>query len=96
MLSDHERNQAIKEGARNAADAAYFNERPHLADDNGIRVFDAGFDRGWDAACAERDARIAELEKDCDRFERYWNEAMATHKNIAELERQLAEARKDA
>lgn len=51
----------------------------------------------WEsAACAERDARIAELEKDCDRFERYWNEAMATHKNIAELERQLEEARKDA
>lgn len=48
------------------------------------------------AACAERDARIAELEKDCDRLERYWNEAMATHKNIAELEQQLAEARKDA
>lgn len=60
MLSESERALAIREGHRNAADAAYFNERPHLADDNGIRVFDAGFDRGWDAACAERDARIAE------------------------------------
>ena len=40
--------------------------------------------------------RLAELESDCDRLERYWNEAMATHKNIAELERRLEEARKDA
>lgn len=48
------------------------------------------------AATAPLLARIAELEVDCDRLERYWNEAMATHKNIAELERQLAEARKDA
>lgn len=76
MLTDRERNQAIKEGHRNAAEKAYFNERPHLADDNGIRCFDAGFDRGWDAACAERDARIAEMEreleearKDAERYE---------------------------
>lgn len=48
------------------------------------------------AACEERDARIAELQKDCDRLERNWNEAMATHRNIAELERELEEARKDA
>ena len=62
-----------------------------------LRAADALFARAIEsAATAPLLARIAELEKDCDRFERYWNEAMATHKNIAELERQLEEARKDA
>ena len=48
------------------------------------------------AACAERDARIAELEKECDRLETYWNKCLADCKNIAELELALEEARSKA
>jgi len=69
------------------------------------------------AACAERDARIAELEQDNEslrnqnteldkklvelekeraQLETYWNQCLANCKNIAELERQLAEARNQA
>jgi hypothetical protein len=40
--------------------------------------------------------QIEAVTKDRDLMEQYWNEAMATHKNIALLEQQLAEARKDA
>jgi hypothetical protein len=37
--------------------------------------------------------QIEALTKDRDLMEQYWNEAMATHKNIALLEQQLAEAK---
>lgn len=36
-------------------------------------------------------ARIAELEKDNDMLERYWNEAMSTHENINSLKERIAE-----
>jgi hypothetical protein len=48
------------------------------------------------AATAPLLEQIKELERDCDMFERNWNEAMATHRNIADLERQLEQASKDA
>lgn len=51
------------------------------------------------AACAERDARIAEFEKERDEWKHeamHGGNAQYLREKVAELERQLAEARKDA
>ena len=61
-MTDNEREQAIKEGKRNAASEAYFELRQHDLGARGSRLFGAGFDRGWDAGRAPLLARIAELE----------------------------------
>lgn len=62
-MTDHERDQAIKEGHRIQSADAYFEARPHISgDQRAERVFCDGFDRGWDAATAPLLAKIAELE----------------------------------
>ena len=66
MLTDHERNYAIKEAQCIAASEAYFEVRAKACYPQPHTVFDAGFSRGWDAACAERDARIAELTREME------------------------------
>jgi len=47
---DAERYFAIREGARNAACTTYFAARGHLNYNLKAAVFEAGFDRGWDAS----------------------------------------------
>ena len=63
-MTAHERNLAIREGAQHAASHEYFSARSTGFDTAHNRaVFESGFVRGYDAACAERDARIVELER---------------------------------
>lgn len=48
MVNEHEK--AIQESERNAACPEYFNARPLLAAEReSWRIFDTGFDLGWDA-----------------------------------------------
>lgn len=50
---DYERRHAIKEGERNAAAFEYFSARATMMDTlHNRRIFEAGFDRGYDAAPA--------------------------------------------
>jgi len=44
-----EREHAIKEGEMIAAEEAYFDCRPHIEKTLHRRIFDAGFNRGWDS-----------------------------------------------
>lgn len=60
-MTDHERDQAIKEGHRNAAAEAYLEPRKAFRMQR-AQLFAAGFDRGYDAATAPLLAKIAELE----------------------------------
>lgn len=46
----NEKELAYREGAQNAAEADYFDNRPQLDGKDRRRVFEAGFQRGWDAA----------------------------------------------
>lgn len=46
----NEQEIAMREGAQNAAEAAYFDHRPQVDTLDRRRVFNAGFQRGWEAA----------------------------------------------
>ncbi len=54
QLTTAEHDHAIKEGKRNAACDNYFANRGHLDYVKTSGTFDAGFDRGWDAALAQQ------------------------------------------
>ena len=52
-VPSYEVQRAVIEGERNAASDAYYKARDYLHDTRQSRdIFDAGFDRGWDAALA--------------------------------------------
>ena len=58
--------RATMEAARNSAEDAYFEARPQIDCNDRRKVFDAGFERAWDAALAQDHfhklgARLAEL-----------------------------------
>lgn len=63
----YELRRAMMEAARNGAEDEYFEARPQLdCNDHHRKVFDAGFDRAWNAALAQPQfqklgARLAEL-----------------------------------
>lgn len=59
-MSDKMRDDAIREAARNHAGDEYFNaDRAYLlVSPYSGRIFDAGFDRGWQAAQAEQSAPV--------------------------------------
>lgn len=57
----NERDIALREGEQNAAEAAYFGARPYNDTEDRMRVFGAGFQRGWDAAVAAERERCAKV-----------------------------------
>lgn len=69
-MSDKMRDDAIREAARNHAGDEYFNaDRAYLlVSPYSGRIFDAGFDRGWQAAQAEQFVPTANLTED-ERFD---------------------------
>ena len=101
MLTEREKALAIREGAQNAASHGYFSARSIGFDTSHNRaVFESGFVRGYDAACTERDARIAELEHQLEN-EKQHSKYMTKDRDLwmltaSERGHQLAEARKDA
>lgn len=62
----YELRRAAMEAARNGAEDAYFEARPQIDCNDRRKVFDAGFERAWEAALAQPTfqtlgARLAEL-----------------------------------
>lgn len=49
-FTEADRTRAVMQGEQNAASEAYFEPRPALDFLPARRVFDAGFERGWEAA----------------------------------------------
>lgn len=50
----HERRHAIRQGHEIATSDAYFEARPQIDSNDRRKVFQAGFERGWDAAMAAK------------------------------------------
>ena len=62
----YELRRATMEAERNSAEDAYFEARPQIDCNDRRKVFDAGFERAWDAALAQAHfqklgARLTEL-----------------------------------
>lgn len=49
-LTDFEHHHAIRQGHEIAASDGYFEARPQIDSNDRRKVFQAGFERGWDAA----------------------------------------------
>lgn len=53
----HEQARAIREGNEIAASDKYFSARPQIVSADRRKVFQAGFERGWDAARAAQEGK---------------------------------------
>lgn len=53
----HEHARAIREGNEIAASDKYFSARPQIVSADRRKVFQAGFERGWDAARAAQEGK---------------------------------------
>ena len=56
-LTDYEHRHAIRQGHKIAASDSYFEARPQIDTNDHRKVFEAGFDRGWDRHAALVDAQ---------------------------------------
>lgn len=56
-LTDFERRHAIRQGHEIAASDGYFEARPQIDSNDRRKVFQAGFERGWDRHAALVDAQ---------------------------------------
>ena len=59
MSGNYELERAKMEAARNEAEFRYFEARPQIDTLDRRRVFQAGFDRAWDIAKQEANAKDA-------------------------------------
>jgi hypothetical protein len=93
MLTEREREQAIKEAHNIAASEAYFEVRAGVVYPQPHTIFDGGFSRGWDAG---RAPLLEQLDNASKEIARIRSESATQSERIAELERQLEQAQKDA
>ncbi|MGJ0509099.1 MAG: hypothetical protein ACR652_18650 [Methylocystis sp.] len=65
---EFEKEYAIREGERVHAENEYFKHRPQIDNTDRRRVFDAGFDRGYEAAQSRHASEREALVKDAERL----------------------------
>lgn len=66
----YEHNVALRESSRIQSNDEYFKARPQIDNHDRRNVFDAGYDRGWQAAQQQSASEIAELKEKINQFEK--------------------------
>lgn len=56
-MTDYEHRHAIRQGHENAASDSYFEARPQIDSNDRRKVFQAGFERGWDRHAAQAEVQ---------------------------------------
>lgn len=97
--NSYERDVALRESSRIHINNEYFKARPQVDNDDRRNVFDAGYDRGWQAAKQQSAGEIANLMLNIEAQEKLGYELQADNERsqaqVNELKSLLNEARDD-
>jgi hypothetical protein len=72
--NSYEHDVALRESSRIHSNDEYFKARPQIDNHDRRNVFDAGYDRGWQAAQQQSAGEIAELKADNERLREAFKE----------------------